>query len=62
MNTPLEQVPFENKLEFWENQQQDRKVDFQQASTMNHEAGHYEELDLFLSRTKELRKAVKFPN
>jgi hypothetical protein len=35
-------------------------MDVQQASTMNHEAGHYEELDLFLSRTKELRNPVKF--
>jgi fatty-acid desaturase len=58
MTTPLGQLSFEDKLEFWENQQPDNGVEVQQDSNEKHV--EYGELDLFLDKAKELRKAVKF--
>jgi ABC-type proline/glycine betaine transport system permease subunit len=58
MTTPLGQKSFEDKLEFWENQQPDFAVEVQQDLDKKHV--EHGELDLFLSKTKELRKAIKF--
>jgi phage-related protein len=58
MTTPLGQQSFEDKLEFWENQQPEQVVEVQQDFDEKHLK--YGELDLFLGKAKELRKAVKF--
>jgi hypothetical protein len=59
MTTPFGQQSFEDKLEFWENQQPGIENEVQQD--LQNKFVESGELDSFLSKTKELRKAIKFP-